>query len=146
MMMGEGEEDDMSMIEKIEQLRKSRGWSQDDLERKADLAKGRISKWLGGQGHIHAEHAWRLAKALAVDVVYLLDDEQDRPKMVGRDEFELCTQLMKKLGADEAFRRLALDDREGRAVRGEGPFPTSGEPIHGHEVNGESPRRRRGSA
>lgn len=133
------------MIEKIELLRKSRGWSQDELEQRAALAKGRISKWLSGQGHVHADHAWRLAKALAVDVDYLLDDEQEQPALAGQDKLAQPMALVKWLGAEEAMRRLTLDDRDARPARGEGPPPSS-DPIHGHQVNGDSSRRRRGSA
>lgn len=75
------------MLDKLMSSLTERGLDQDELEVLAGLAKGRITKWKDGQGEPSARQAVRIAKALNVDVVWLIDDEKTEPTArLTRDE------------------------------------------------------------
>jgi transcriptional regulator with XRE-family HTH domain len=93
-------------VQKIIRALKSRGYSQEAYESRVGLAKGRLSKWSSGQGEPTASQAWRIAGDLALDITYLLDPEVEEPRLPGRDEFRVCTEIMHRLGPEESFRRL----------------------------------------
>lgn len=70
------------MVDKIVMLAEARGWDQGELESRAGLARGRISKWKADQGEPSAKQALRMARLLNVSMEYLADDDLDEPAPV----------------------------------------------------------------
>ena len=74
------------MVEKIVALARLRGFDQGDVERSIDLPRGRISKWLSGQGEPTARQVLKVARLLDVSVESLIDDELEAKLGSGGEE------------------------------------------------------------
>ena len=75
----------MKLSEKIIQLRKSNGWSQEDLAEKLNVSRQAISRWEGATAQPDATNFLQLSKLFGVTTDYLLNDEyesdNDLPKV-----------------------------------------------------------------
>lgn len=69
----------MTMIEKIADLIRARGFTQDEVERRCGLAKNRITKWKEGTGEPTARQALLLADLFGVPFRFLVDDGMAEP-------------------------------------------------------------------
>lgn len=101
------------MVDKIVMLAEARGWDQGELESRAGLARGRISKWKADQGEPSAKQALRMARLLNVSMEFLADDDLDEPVPVPSialaDDERAIIDLYHDLELDkrEAVKRLA---------------------------------------
>lgn len=68
----------MPLGERIRQLRKERGWSQNDLAEKLGVDPGQISRYENGHIAPSADAIVRLAEALDVSCDYLLVEDAPR--------------------------------------------------------------------
>jgi len=94
--------------EKLKTLRKERGWSQDELGRRAGIHGRHVGKYEIGRAMPNAETVVQLAKVLGVSIDYLLRDdlaEDAAPAGALRDH-----ELLRKFAAveqmDEEDRRV----------------------------------------
>jgi transcriptional regulator with XRE-family HTH domain len=94
--------------EKLKALRKERGWSQDELGRRAGIHGRHVGKYEIGRAMPNAETVVQLAKVLGVSIDYLLRDDLDEdaaPAGALRDQ-----ELLRKFAAveqmDEEDRRV----------------------------------------
>jgi transcriptional regulator with XRE-family HTH domain len=94
--------------EKLKTLRKERGWSQDELGRRASIHGRHVGKYEIGRAMPNAETVVHLAKVLGVSIDYLLRDDLDEdatPAGALRDH-----ELLRKFAAveqmDEEDRRV----------------------------------------
>ena len=75
----------MRLPDKIVELRKSNGWSQEDLAEKMNVSRQAISRWEGGTAQPDASNILQLSKLFGVTTDYLLNDEfssdEDLPKV-----------------------------------------------------------------
>ena len=75
----------MKLSDKIIQLRKSNGWSQEDLAEKLKVSRQAISRWEGAAAQPDATNILQLSKLFGVTTDYLLNDEyesdNDLPKV-----------------------------------------------------------------
>lgn len=75
----------MKLSDKIIQLRKSNGWSQEDLAEKLNVSRQAISRWEGATAQPDAANILQLSKLFGVTTDYLLNDEyesdNDLPKV-----------------------------------------------------------------
>ena len=75
----------MKLSDKIIQLRKSNGWSQEDLAEKLNVSRQAISRWEGATAQPDAANILQLSKLFRVTADYLLNDEyesdNDLPKV-----------------------------------------------------------------
>lgn len=75
----------MNLSEKIVILRKSNGWSQEDLAEKINVSRQAISRWEGGTAQPDASNILQLSRLFGVTTDYLLNDEfssdDDLPKV-----------------------------------------------------------------
>ena len=75
----------MKLADKIIQLRKSRGWSQDVLAEKMDVSRQAVSRWEMGSAMPDAANILQLSKLFGVTTDYLLNDDyqsdDDIPKV-----------------------------------------------------------------
>ena len=75
----------MKLSDKIIQLRKANGWSQEDLAERLDVSRQAISRWEGATAQPDAANILQLSKLFGVTTDYLLNDEyesdDDLPKV-----------------------------------------------------------------
>lgn len=75
----------MKLPNKIVELRKSNGWSQEDLAEEMNVSRQAISRWEGGTAQPDASNILQLSKLFGVTTDYLLNDEynsdNDLPKI-----------------------------------------------------------------
>lgn len=125
------------LVSKIIHAIRSRGMTQEQVEESLRLARGRLSKWVGGIGEPSAIEVWRIAQYTGVEVGFLLDPHREIPSgalpLEGSvdDPYELPRKMMLKLGPDESFRRLARDERPVVAPPSESALPGT---LHGQVV------------
>ena len=70
----------MIFADKLIQLRKKSGWSQEELAQQMGVSRQSISKWEGAQSIPDLEKIIRLAKLFSVSTDYLLLDELGEPE------------------------------------------------------------------
>ena len=66
----------MTLAEKIAELRKEKGWSQEELAERAGVTRQAVSKWESTQSMPDLDKLVQLSEALGVSTDYLLKDEQ----------------------------------------------------------------------
>lgn len=75
----------MKLSDKIIQLRKANGWSQEDLAERLNVSRQSISRWEGATAQPDAANILQLSKLFGVTADYLLNDEyesdNDLPKV-----------------------------------------------------------------
>lgn len=67
----------MTINEKLVQLRKSKGWSQEDLAEKLNVSRQAISRWENGTALPDAENLLQLSHLYDVSSDYLLNDDYE---------------------------------------------------------------------
>lgn len=67
----------MKLSDKIIQLRKSNGWSQEDLAEKMDVSRQAISRWENGTALPDSNNILQLSKLFNVTADYLLNDDYE---------------------------------------------------------------------
>ncbi len=83
----------MRLSDKIVELRKTNGWSQEELAEKLNVSRQAISRWEGAAAQPDAANILQLSKLFGVTTDYLLNDEyesdNDLPKVkeIKRDSF-----------------------------------------------------------
>lgn len=65
----------MNMNEKIQQLRRQQGWSQEDLAGRMDVSRQAVAKWESGQAMPSIEKILQLSQLFSVSTDYLLRDD-----------------------------------------------------------------------
>ena len=68
----------MILADKITELRKKNGWSQEDLAEKMEVSRQSISKWEGAQSVPDMGRIVRLSELFGVSTDYLLKDELEK--------------------------------------------------------------------
>ena len=72
----------MILADKIIQLRKKNGWSQEELAEKMNVSRQAVSKWEGAQTTPDLEKLLQLSKLFGVTTDYLLKDELETEEYV----------------------------------------------------------------
>ncbi len=67
----------MKLSDKIIQLRKSNGWSQEDLAEKMNVSRQAISRWENGTALPDSNNILQLSKLFDVTADYLLNDDYE---------------------------------------------------------------------
>lgn len=70
----------MTLSEKLQNLRKAAGLSQEQLAERLNVTRQAVSKWETGEGKPDIDNLLPLARLLNTTVDYLLDDGADEPK------------------------------------------------------------------
>ena len=76
----------MILADKIMDLRKKNGWSQEELAEKLDVSRQSISKWESAQSIPDMGRILRLSEVFGVTTDYLLKDDIERPDRVETPE------------------------------------------------------------
>ena len=69
----------MTFGEKLQALRKARGWSQEELAQRINVSRQALSKWESGASVPDTENVVALSRLFGVPTDYLLLDEQKDP-------------------------------------------------------------------
>ena len=95
----------MIFADKIIDLRKKNGWSQEELAEKLDVSRQSISKWEGAQSIPDMSKILRLSELFGVSTDYLLKDELELPEALPVPETDGLTRPVSMEEAS-AFLRL----------------------------------------
>lgn len=69
----------MILADKIAQLRRQKGWSQEELAHQLDVSRQAVSKWEGGASIPDLDKILKLSQLFNVTTDYLLKDELEQP-------------------------------------------------------------------
>ena len=70
----------MKLSDKITTLRKSNGWSQEDLAEQLNVSRQAISRWENGTALPDAQNVLQISKLFGVTTDYLLNDDYESDK------------------------------------------------------------------
>lgn len=78
----------MILADKIMQLRKKHGWSQEELAEQLEISRQSVSKWEGGASIPDLERIIAMSRLFGVSTDYLLKDEIETPESSETEENE----------------------------------------------------------
>lgn len=71
----------MKLSDKLIELRKAKGWSQEEFAEKMDVSRQAISRWENGTALPDAQNLWRSSRLFGVSADYLLNDNcEEKPE------------------------------------------------------------------
>ncbi len=95
----------MILADKIIELRKKNGWSQEELAEKMDVSRQSISKWEGAQSMPDMNRIIRLSEIFGVSTDFLLKDDQEVAETsvvtydTGKEDFQIRPVSMEEASA-----------------------------------------------
>ena len=101
----------MILADKIIDLRKKSGWSQEELAAKLNVSRQAVSKWEGAQSVPDLDRVLQMSRLFGVSTDYLLKDEQTAADSTGEEPFPVRTVSM-----EEANRFLAAGEANARPM------------------------------
>lgn len=106
----------MIFADKLIQMRKKSGWSQEELAEQMGVSRQSISKWEGAQSIPDLEKIIRLAKLFSVSTDYLLLDEMGEPEggtpaLPGKD-----SPALRRISMEEANAFLKIKEETARYI------------------------------
>lgn len=97
----------MILADKIIDLRKKNGWSQEELAERLNVTRQSVSKWEGAQSVPDLDKVLQLSRIFGVSVDYLLKDELETAEYAAETETEAP---VRRVSMEEAVEFLALKD------------------------------------
>ena len=76
----------MIFADKLIELRKKNGWSQEDLAQKMEVSRQSVSKWEGAQSIPDMNKLLKMSDLFGVSLDYLLKDDQELPQETRQEE------------------------------------------------------------
>lgn len=101
----------MIFADKLIELRKKNGWTQEDLAEKMNVSRQSVSKWESAQSVPDLEKLLRLSMLFGVSTDYLLKDELEAPEFV---EAEDEKSPLRQVSMEEASEFLSLKEAAAR--------------------------------
>lgn len=105
----------MIFADKVVQLRKKSGWSQEELAEKLNVTRQSVSKWEGAQSIPDLEKILQLAQIFGVSTDYLLKDELAEAEYTKSDD----SSSVRRVSMEEANAFLQVK----QATAGRSPLP-----------------------
>ena len=102
----------MILADKIIELRKKSGWSQEELAEKLNVTRQSISKWEGAQSTPDLNKILAMSQLFGVSTDYLLKDEQGEVEYIATEEQTPA----RKVSMEEANAYLAVTKRVGKWI------------------------------
>lgn len=93
----------MFLADKIINLRKKAGWSQEELAGRLGVTRQSVSKWEGAQSVPDIEKIVQLSRLFSVTTDYLLKDELEEPEPV------LVTDAGTQENPEKTYRRVTME-------------------------------------
>lgn len=103
----------MILADKIVDLRKKSGWSQEELAEKMNVSRQAISKWEGAQSVPDMGRIIQLSELFGVTTDYLLKDRIENEESVQESDTDSGTRTV---GMEEANRFLEIKEENARRV------------------------------
>lgn len=102
----------MILADKIIQLRKKNGWSQEELAQQLNVTRQSVSKWEGAQSVPDLDRVLQMSRLFGVSTDYLLKDEVEEPQSpaIPEPEGEGAAPL-RRVSMEEANAFLAAKER-----------------------------------
>lgn len=94
----------MILADKIINLRKKAGWSQDELAAQLNVTRQSVSKWEGAQSVPDLERIVKLSRIFGVTTDYLLKDELESEELNAAEP----ESTLRRVTMEEASRYLAI--------------------------------------
>ena len=94
----------MFLADKIINLRKKAGWSQEELAGRLGVTRQSVSKWEGAQSVPDIEKIVQLSRLFSVTTDYLLKDELEEPEPV------LVTDAGTQENPEKTYRRVTMEE------------------------------------
>ena len=94
----------MILGEKIMELRKRNGWSQEELAGKLNVSRQSVSKWESSMSVPELDKVLQLSEIFEVSTDYLLKDDKEEDYVPGRPE----TPSVRKVTMEEAQEFIAV--------------------------------------
>lgn len=98
----------MILADKIIELRKKEGWSQEELAEQLKVSRQSVSKWEGAQSIPDLDRILEMSRIFGVTTDYLLKDELGEPEYAGDAE----KPLLRRVTLEEASTYLSLKKKE----------------------------------
>ena len=105
----------MIFADKLMNLRKKNGWSQEELAEKLNVSRQTISKWEGALSMPDLERMLKIARLFGVTTDYLIKDEQELPECALAVEEEDGIQI-RRVSMEQAAEFLHLRDVIGARI------------------------------
>lgn len=101
----------MILADKIIQLRKKNGWSQEELAQQLEVSRQAVSKWEGAQATPDLARILRMSQLFGVSTDYLLKDEMEENEAVSSAEvFPVDSPAARSVSLEEACAFLAAKE------------------------------------
>lgn len=91
----------MILADKIIQLRKQNGWSQEELAEKMNVSRQSVSKWEGAQSAPDLQKILMMAELFGVTTDYLLKDDMEAEEYVGESSEDVPIRKVSLAEANE---------------------------------------------
>ena len=113
----------MILADKIIELRKKNGWSQEELAEKLNVSRQSISKWEGAQSIPDMNRIIEMSRIFGVSTDFLLKDEMEfdqeekhEAALVSMDEYDSDKCELKSVSMDEATAFLEAKEKSSRLI------------------------------
>ena len=102
----------MILADKIIELRKKNGWSQEDLAEKLNVSRQSVSKWEGAQSVPDMARIVMMSDIFGVSTDYLLKDDLELPVPSGGEVIDTLPKYMEETKEYKPEFDLQLKDRK----------------------------------
>lgn len=106
----------MIFADKLIQLRKRSGWSQEELAEQLKVTRQSVSKWEGGQSIPDLDRLLALSQLFGVSTDYLLKDELEQPGTQASALAEPGLPVLRRVSMEEANAFLKIKEETARPV------------------------------
>lgn len=106
----------MIFADKLIQLRKKNGWSQEELAEQMNVSRQSVSKWEGAQSIPDIEKIIRLSKIFGISTDYLLKDEIEENERTAPQEDKDDQTSVRRVTLEEANRFLEAKTRSAMPI------------------------------
>lgn len=98
----------MILADKIMNLRKKAGWSQEELANQLNVTRQSVSKWEGAQSIPDLDKVIQLSRIFEVSTDYLLKEEVEEPEYMPEEICSECAAPVRRVSMEEASEYLRL--------------------------------------
>ena len=103
----------MILADKIIELRKKNGWSQEELADVLNVSRQSVSKWESAQSIPDMNRILKMSEVFGVSTDYLLKDEMDAPEYLAQPESDSS---LRSVSMEEAQDFLTVKEKNARQV------------------------------
>lgn len=102
----------MIFADKLIQLRKKSGWSQEELAEQLGVSRQSVSKWEGAQSFPDIEKIVKMSQLFGVSTDYLLKEDEEEPSYIEIDE----TPKVRRVSMEEAGEFLSIKEKTAKWI------------------------------